>query len=116
MPVETANQRAANWITPVLKTSANQRDGIEALAKVILDHKRYIMENGLREQKDKVRLFTELRGLIRESLYGQWLGLHDELELQQELALIYERKKSPQEFVKTNVKIALNDSGKNATL
>lgn len=67
------NPDQAGWRPPIIKTIALSGMGVEQVVTAIADHSRYLRENGLRAQKDAVRLENELRALLERQLLEQKL-------------------------------------------
>jgi LAO/AO transport system kinase len=62
------SDRGDGWIPPLLRTTATTGDGVEELAKAIIDHYRYLEDNGLLEEKARERIVAELMEIINRQV------------------------------------------------
>lgn len=59
----------ADWIPPILCTSALQQTGLEALAEAICEHRRYCCEHDLIASLRKAQIRAELEMRLKETAY-----------------------------------------------
>lgn len=62
------SDRKDGWTPPLLRTTATTGEGVKDLAEAIIDHYRYLEENGLLEEKAKERIFAELMEIINRQV------------------------------------------------
>jgi LAO/AO transport system kinase len=62
------SDRKDGWTPPLLRTAATTGEGVEELVDTIIDHYRYLEENGLLEEKAKERIFAELMEVINRQV------------------------------------------------
>jgi len=62
------SDRGDGWTPPLLRTTATTGEGVEELAEAIIDHYRYLEENGLLEEKAKERIIAELMEIINRQV------------------------------------------------
>jgi LAO/AO transport system kinase len=62
------SDRKDGWMPPLLRTAATTGEGVEELVDTIIDHYRYLEENGLLEEKAKERIFAELMEVINRQV------------------------------------------------
>ncbi len=56
------------WIPPLLRTVATEGKGIQAVVQAIRDHEQYLKTSGGWEQRERIRLQTELENLLHAAL------------------------------------------------
>jgi LAO/AO transport system kinase len=62
------SDRGDGWTPPLLRTTATTGEGVEELAEAIIDHYRYLEDNGLLEEKAKERIIAELMEIINRQV------------------------------------------------
>ncbi|NOZ49985.1 MAG: methylmalonyl Co-A mutase-associated GTPase MeaB [Chloroflexi bacterium] len=62
------------WIPPVYKTVATQKQGISELLEGIEEHHRYLVASGRRQLRSHLRAATELRMILRDTLLDRVLA------------------------------------------
>jgi LAO/AO transport system kinase len=60
------------WIPPIQRTIAMDGVGVGDLLKHIAAHRAYLLRTGEWLQRDRLRLETEMDGLIQSKLYARW--------------------------------------------
>ena len=92
-------QEAADWEIPVLRTTATSGEGIPELAAAIRRHRNHLKESGDWQQRDQVRLQSELDSLLQTTLLNRWRGTVSWERYQQTLDLLANRSISPLQAV-----------------
>jgi LAO/AO transport system kinase len=87
------------WIPPIVKTIATQKTGVAELKQSILEHRRYIEQNGLKHFQEVFRTAYETGVLLEEALLSNWRQDIPGIELQETLHKVYAREISPWEAV-----------------
>jgi LAO/AO transport system kinase len=79
----------------VLKTSALRSEGIEELLAAIEEHRKYQLDTGLREFRERVRATDELRRILRHDLLAGLLHRIAEADLEDTVTRIIARQEDP---------------------
>lgn len=87
----------SSWQPPVLLTTATEGKGIEDLIVKIHDHKNYLKESGLWQEKEADRLQKDLEALVQDALWQQWQQDLDKAKFEAVLADVIQRKRTPLE-------------------
>lgn len=66
--IGTGEESIEEWMPPVLKTTATQGDGIEAVIEAIDDHSTHLHESGQYEQRKREQYAEEIRRLLRSDI------------------------------------------------
>jgi len=62
------SDRKDGWTPPLLRTTATTGEGVEELVEAIIDHYRYLEDNGLLEEKARERIIAELMEIINRQV------------------------------------------------
>jgi len=96
---QAQKQEAAGWEIPVMRTTATSGEGIRDLAKAIRQHRTHLMDSGGWQQRDQVRLQSELESLLQSALLNRWRDTVSWERYQQTLDLLTNRRISPLQAV-----------------
>ncbi len=96
---QAQEQEAAGWEIPVMRTTATSGEGIRDLAKAIRQHRAHLMDSGGWQQRDQVRLQSELESLLQSTLLNRWRDTVSWERYQQTLDLLANRRISPLQAV-----------------
>lgn len=83
------------WKPPVLKITATEGKGIEALIYQIEKHKIFLQNSGLWQAKEANRLRQDLEALIKDSLVQKWQQNLDKEKFEKVLADVIQKKCTP---------------------
>ena len=92
-------QETADWEIPVLRTTATSGEGIPELAAAIRRHRTHLKQSGDWQQRDQVRLQSELDSLLQTTLLNRWRDTVSWERYQQTLDLLANRSISPLQAV-----------------
>jgi LAO/AO transport system kinase len=87
-------QRPA-WAPPVLKTITTQNTGIQEVLTAIANHRNYLDESGLWQQRDRERLRVEVENLLRQTLVERWRSNVPSNGYEELLEKVFAREISP---------------------
>ncbi len=87
------------WKPPILKTVANQSQGIEKLLETIQDHQAYLSTQGHLQEKRSQRLIEKIHSLVNEELNRKFWTEKRKKRLRQELQKVLENHLSPYQLV-----------------
>ena len=87
----------AGWKPPVLKITATEGKGIEALIHQIENHKIFLQNSGLWQVKEANRLRQDLEALINDSLVQNWQKNLDKEKFEKILTDVIQKKYTPTE-------------------
>jgi LAO/AO transport system kinase len=62
------------WQVPIVETVAPKGDGIPELAQAIEDHRQYLEETGIRIERERIRLQTELINRLQDTLLNRLMA------------------------------------------
>ncbi len=85
------------WIPPIQKTVATEGQGLEELVRLIREHKKFLDRTGELQQRDMMRLETEMDHHLRNALLAHWQRSAEPGRYQNELARVLERRISPRQ-------------------
>lgn len=71
-PLPAAQDSAQGWEPPLLLTVATEGQGIRELVQAIDRHADYLQHTGERQERDRVRLQSELERLVQDTLLTRW--------------------------------------------
>ncbi len=89
------------WLPPVQRTVAVENVGIADLAAHIARHWQHLHETGAWEQRERVRLQSELDTLLQATLVARWRASIAEEEYRHTLAELVARRISPHRAVES---------------
>lgn len=101
---QVQEQEAADWEIPVLRTTAISGEGIPELAETIRRHRTHLKDSGDWQQRDQVRLQSELDSLLQSTLLNRWRDTVSWERYQQTLELLAIRSISPLQAVERLIK------------
>jgi LAO/AO transport system kinase len=87
------------WIPPIMRTIATADEGTPELIEKIGEHRQHLLESGEWQQRERERLSTEMRMVLRESLLQEWLAQIPDGAYQAALDSLYQRQISPRQAV-----------------
>jgi LAO/AO transport system kinase len=87
------------WIPPIKRTVATENIGTDELATAIEQHRQYLQGSGEWQQRERERLSSELRLVLRETLLQDWLDQVPSGIYQSVLDSLYQRQVSPRQAV-----------------
>jgi LAO/AO transport system kinase len=88
------------WLPPIIKTIASENSGIDDLYQKILEHKDFLLQNGLLQKKREQRFKNRIKDLISNYLKKE-LWNDDRMKLLDEkLQLIFENKEKVSNVVR----------------
>ncbi len=94
-----AEQEELQWIPPVLKTIAAEKEGIDRLVEAVQRHAVYLHESGQWEQKEALALRETIQKTLSATLFKAWQQQAPNEAVEAILALVSKREISPQEAV-----------------
>jgi LAO/AO transport system kinase len=83
------------WQPDVVKTVANEGEGVEAVAALIENHKRFLESSGGLERKRKARLRNRVRELIDAQLRVDFWNAERTEELEREIETVLNHQSTP---------------------
>jgi LAO/AO transport system kinase len=89
------------WIPPIQRTIATLGTGIPELVETIHHHRQHLLQTGEWQQRDRLRLQSELDMLLKESLVARWREAISEELYQRTLDALSKRQISPHQAVHT---------------
>ena len=101
---QAQEQETTGWQIPVLRTTATSGEGIPELAAAIRAHRAHLMYSGGWQQRDQVRLQSELDALLQSTLLSRWRDTVSRERYQQTLDLLAIRNISPLQAVERLIK------------
>lgn len=101
---DEAKQESAGWEIPVMRSIATSGEGIPELAANIRQHRFHLMNSGDWQQRDQIRLQSELDALLQSTLLNRWRDTVSQERYQQTLNLLATRKISPLQAVEKLLK------------
>ncbi len=87
------------WKVPVCLTSALNRAGIAELAKTISQHRVWLRESGVWEQRAQTRLEDLFNRLLRERLYQEWQHSQPQANINDLLQALRRHETSPYRLI-----------------
>lgn len=87
------------WLTPIHKTVATEGTGILELGAEITQHRIHLAESGDWQRRERARLQTELTQLLQATLVARWQTSITDIQYNQVLNRLTERKISPGQAV-----------------
>ena len=69
---KAAEAKAGEWLPPILKTIADQGEGIDALMKACLDHQRFLDDTDRGTELRKIRRASEFRSILEQALIEEF--------------------------------------------
>ena len=87
------------WKVPVCPTSALNRAGIAELAKTISQHRAWLRESGVWEQRAQTRLEDLFNRLLRERLYQEWQHSQPQANINDLLQALRRHETSPYRLI-----------------
>ena len=87
------------WLPEIILTSAADGTGISELVETIEKHRRFLIESGEWQDRDRLRLKEELDYLIQETLVSRWRESLPEDLYQQVLSALTARRTTPWQAV-----------------
>ncbi len=94
-----AEQEELQWIPPVIKTIAAEKEGIDRLVEAVQRHAVYLHESGQWEQKEALALRETIQKTLSATLFKAWQQQAPNEAVEAILALVSKREISPQEAV-----------------
>jgi LAO/AO transport system kinase len=93
--------RSEGWVPPVIKTVATKGEGISALVQEILNHRRYLVEKGLLQNKRMERVQREILEMVKNKVSSGIISRITEVDAipQSSLNEILSRRKDPYSLV-----------------
>jgi LAO/AO transport system kinase len=88
------------WIPPILKTTATEGQGIEAVLEAIDAHRAHLMQSGEIEERQRDRVRAEMGQLLRDQLASDFLASRGKAAYAQALDSVLARQLSPREAVR----------------
>ena len=101
---DEAMQESESWEIPVMRSIATSGDGIPELAEAIRKHRAHLKDSGDWQQRDQMRLQSELDSLLQSTLLNRWRDTVSRERYQQTLDLLAIRKISPLQAVERLLK------------
>ncbi len=86
---------AQKWTPPVLLATATEGQGISQLVKAIQDHRAYLQETGIWEQKEAYKLKRDLEAIIEDKLVQNWRSSLDAGQFERVLEDVIQREYPP---------------------
>ena len=86
---------AESWMPDVVKTQANDGEGIEEVASWVQSHRSFLESTGSLERKRKVRLERRIREIIENQLHMDFWTSDRSRQLQEKLDLLLNRQANP---------------------
>ena len=93
---KTAEKTANPWVPPVLKTIAIESQGIEDLLAAIQAHRKFLLESGTWQVKERQALQKAIQRAITENLIECWKARMKPELFEETLQAVVERKMSPE--------------------
>jgi len=90
----------AMWLPPILRTTATDGTGVEALVTAISQHGQHLHQSGEWGRREHARLEAELDLLVTEMLVSQFRAGLPEARFKEVLEQVVQRKLSPWEAVR----------------
>jgi len=100
---QTEKFSSEGWQTPVLRTIATEKTGIDELAVQLEAHKEWLFSSGEWKMRERERVRAELLNLLHERLYQKWQGVAGKDAFSDQLAKVLARQISPQHAVEVLV-------------
>ncbi len=97
---ETTRAERKIWSPPILRVTATEGIGIQALAESVQQHRQFLEETGGWQRRERVRLQSELDGMLQAALVARWHAQAPDQLYQQTLSKIVSREISPWQAVK----------------
>lgn len=69
---ENKEEKAQQWVPPIVRTVATEGSGISGLVKAISAHYGFLKETGLWQVRERARMQSELDMLLRSTLVNRW--------------------------------------------
>jgi len=88
------------WHPPVRLVTATEGKGVDELVGEIEQHRQFLLDNGIWQEKEAHRLRREIEDLIKDSLIDQWRQNIDKNKFEKVLKEVIDRKYAPIEAVK----------------
>ena len=89
------------WVPPVLRAVSTRGEGVAEIAAAIRRHGEYLRSSGLWQQREKLRLESELDALLRDLLARRWRAGLDEDLYRQTFDGLLQRQISPLQAAET---------------
>ena len=96
---ETTRAERKIWSPPILRVTATEGTGIQALAESVQQHRQFLEETGGWQRRERVRLQSELDGMLQAALVARWHAQAQDQLYQQTLSKIVSREISPWQAV-----------------
>lgn len=87
------------WSPPILRVTATEGTGVQALAETIRQHRQFLEETGGWQRRERVRMQSELDGMLQTALVARWHAQVPNQLYQQTLSKIVAREISPWQAV-----------------
>ena len=100
-----------SWVCPIIKTVAIKNEGIDALVKSLLDHRKFLQTSGRFAEERKIKVANHLRGLIENNISDQIHSRISHDQFMQYVNSIFERKANPYKAANNIVMQALSARG-----
>lgn len=97
MSVDAPESNPALWIPPICRTVATDGGGLPELVESIDAHARHLHESGDWARRERARLAAEFDLIMQETLVDRFRARLPEKSLEESLASIQKREKSPRE-------------------
>jgi LAO/AO transport system kinase len=94
-PPAATPQQAPAWRPPIYKTVATRREGIEALADAIQDHRSHLEQTGGLAQRERERAAAELETIIQQESLRTVLARTDTTQLEALIDQVVRRELDP---------------------
>jgi len=94
-----AGPAASLWVPPILRTVAIEGIGISEVVEKITHHRSHLLQTGEWQEREKIRLQSELDLLLREALLGRWRKDVAEEQYQTVVDQLVKRQISPYQAV-----------------
>ena len=94
-PPSATHQQAPAWCPPIHKTVATRREGIEALADAIQDHRTHLEQTGGLAHRERERAAAELETIIQQESLRTVLARTDTARLETLIDQIVRREIDP---------------------
>jgi LAO/AO transport system kinase len=92
---------AAEWLPPLLETTATEGEGVDDLAQAIDQHWAYLIESGKIDERQRERVRAEMDQLLRDQLATEFLASRGEAAYARAVERVVARQASPHEAVQT---------------
>jgi len=94
-----SEENSTEWVPPVIKTVATENKGIDELAAAIAKHREFLQKTGEWDARDRLRLSTEVEGLLGQTLLQRWQKNTPERKYREVLEQVFARRLAPAEAV-----------------